>query len=196
MLRLSIRITGEWRKAAALVCLLMAIPMTISIDATEPSSHVSMPESAAAYLPHGSGRHFYLTKASYIADAVTTACAAGYHMASLWEILDVSSLTYDYDHPAAYTRADSGFGPPSNWYGWVRTGQASSGVNVAGSGNCLNWSSVSATNYGTFVKLSITWETPPTEIFYWDAASFACNMTGPVWCVGNSYPVYLPLVRK
>jgi hypothetical protein len=131
------------------------------------------------------GRHFYLTAANYSPSAALTACGSGYHMASLWEILDVSALTYDYQHPAAYTKADSGQGPPSFWYGWVRTGQDSSGSSVAGSGNCLNWSSSSGTNSGVSVRLSNNWETSPGDIFTWDATSFTCNFTGPIWCVGN-----------
>ena len=144
----------------------------------------------------GAGRHFYLTNASYTPNAALTACASGYHMASLWEILDVSNLTYDYGHPAAYTKPDSGYGPPSNWYGWVRTGGSSSNSSVAGSGNCLNWSSNSGIDFGVAVRLSNTWETAPGDISTWDANSFTCTTTAPVWCVGNFNTIFLPLIMK
>jgi hypothetical protein len=131
----------------------------------------------------GGGQHFYLTDANSFTDEALTACASGYHMASFWEILDVSNLTYDYDHPDAHTKDDSGFGPPSFWHGWVRTGQDSSGSTTTGTGNCLNWSSRSGANSGVSVRLSRTWETAPGDIFTWDANTFACSIPGPVWCV-------------
>jgi hypothetical protein len=147
------------------------------------------------------GRHFYLTTQNYSPSAALTVCATGYHMASLWEILDVSSMTYDYDHPAAYTKADSGYGPPSYWYGWVRTGGDSSGSSTTGTGNCLTWTSTSGTDYGVAVRLSNTWETAPGDILAWDATPFTCNMSGPVWCVGDfpykmfSWPMFMPAIN-
>jgi hypothetical protein len=196
MIRLSLHIKGDWRTAVLLVCLLMGIPLASSVAAREPATNTSMPDSAAAYLPHSAGRHFYLTSANYATNQVKTVCAAGYHMASLWEILDVSNLVYDYDHPAAYNKADSGYGPPSNWYGWVRTGYDSSGSTTTGAGNCLNWTSTSSPNNGVSVRLSDTWETAPGDIFTWDATSFGCGFTGPVWCVGSFFANYLPLVMR
>jgi hypothetical protein len=133
----------------------------------------------------GGGRHFYLTNAYYATNTVLTACASGYHMASLWEILVVSNLTYDYTHPAAKTKSDSGYGPPSSWNGWVRTGWDSSGSNTTGTGNCLNWTSISDTDYGVSVQLSANWKTAPGDIFTWWANSYSCNYVGPVWCVRN-----------
>ncbi len=137
----------------------------------------------AAPTAAGAGRHYYLTNANYATNLAKTACAAGYHMASFWEILDVSNLIYDYDHPAAHTKADSGYGPPSFWNGWVRTGWDSSGSTTTGSGNCLNWTSNSSADSGVTVRLSRTWETAPGDIFTWDATSWPCNIVGPVWCV-------------
>jgi len=130
-------------------------------------------------------KHFYVTSTAYYPDQALTACSAGYHMASLWEILDVSNLTYDYNHPAARIKSDSGFGPPSFWNGWVRTGYDSSGSSTTGTGNCKNWSSKLITDYGVAVKLSSSWEVAPGDISTWDATSFTCNFMGPVWCVGD-----------
>jgi hypothetical protein len=140
--------------------------------------------SSITYVGAGS-KHFYLTDLSYYADQALTACSAGYHMASLWEILDVSNLTYDYDHPAAHIKADSGFGPPSNWYGWVRTGYSSSSSGTTGTGNCNNWTSRLNTVYGVAVRLSNAWEAAPGDISTWDATPFSCVVTSPVWCVGD-----------
>jgi hypothetical protein len=157
-------------------------------DGTQQSSVVN-------FMPPSSGRHFYLTNVDYTPNTATTACTSGYHMASLWEILDVSNLTYDYNHPAATTKADSGYGPPSFWYGWVRTGGDSSGSSTTGIGNCLNWTSVSASDYGVSIRLSQTWKTAPGDIFTWNTTSFSCDTIGPVWCVGDFSIVYLPLVK-
>jgi hypothetical protein len=148
------------------------------------------------YLPDKAGRHFYLTNTTYRTDQALTACAVGYHMASMWEILDVSNLTYDNDHPAAYNKADSGFGPPSYWNGWVRTGNSSSNSSTTGSGNCNTWTSISSTDSGVSVRLSNAWETAPGDIFTWDATSFTCNYIGPVWCVGEFYISYMPITMK
>jgi hypothetical protein len=145
--------------------------------ATEPAT------APGAIAATGAGRRFYLTSANYATNRVLTACGVGYHTASLWEILDVSNLVYEYNNPAAYRKADSGLGPPSYWYGWVRTGWDSSGDATTGTGNCNNWTSTSATVHGVSVRLSRTWETAPGDIFTWDASSFTCSYTGPVWCV-------------
>jgi hypothetical protein len=143
----------------------------------------SLSSQAEALSASGPGRRFYLTNLSYSTDQVLTACAAGYHTASMWEILDVSNLTYNINHPAAHKKADQGYGPPSYWHGWVRTGWQADPSNLTGTGNCSNWTSKSNTAYGVSVRLSRTWETAPGDLSTWDANSFACNLTGPVWCV-------------
>src|SRR5262245_60366073 len=61
---------------------------------------------------------FYLTKDGFQGNAVLTACDAGFHMASLWEIHDPSNLQYD---TRGFTLADAGSGPPAV-LGWIRTG--------------------------------------------------------------------------
>ena len=143
---------------------------------------------AAATASGGAARSVYVTGADFATTAATTACASGYHMASLWEILDISNLRYAYAHPGAerpadHPREDRGSGPPSAWYGWVRTGYNSSGVNSAGVGNCLAWTSVVSTAYGSAVRLPSNWLADSADIHVWEAATFQCNMVGPVWCV-------------
>ena len=133
----------------------------------------------------GGGRQFYLTATNYDADEALTACGPGTHMASLWEILDVSNLVYDGDHADAYVQDDSGEGPPSRWNGWIRTGRNGSASATAGTGNCLTWTSMDGGDQGTAVRLIGAWETPPGEIGTWDAGAYACSLSGPVWCVGD-----------
>jgi hypothetical protein len=54
--------------------------------------------------------NFYLTKTTHNGGQALTACAAGYHMASIWEIHDPSSLRYSTVY--GFTEDDSGLGPP------------------------------------------------------------------------------------
>jgi hypothetical protein len=193
MIRLTLRITWHRRAGTLLLALLLVFLLSGSIA---PENPVGAQTGISAFVPQGSGRHFYLTKTNYATNQALTACASGYHMASLWELYGVSNLIYDYGHPAAYTKADSGHGPPSYWYGWARTGYDSSSSSTAGTGNCNNWSSISSTVYGVSVRLSRMWETAPGDIGPWDATSFTCDYTGPVWCVGDFDAVYLPAIFR
>jgi hypothetical protein len=65
-------------------------------------------------------RQYYLSKNIARGHQPTTACATGYHMASLWEIADPSNLLYN--TTLGRTRADSGLSPTTGDTGWVRTG--------------------------------------------------------------------------
>src|SRR5207245_10636606 len=62
-------------------------------------------------IPANGRRRFYLTNESFQGNQAITACASGYHMASRFEILDVSVLQYDTGK--GLTTDDSGAGPPS-----------------------------------------------------------------------------------
>jgi hypothetical protein len=70
---------------------------------------------------------YYLTTRTFQGNAALTAGTAGFHMASLWEIRDTSNLQYDTSR--GLTQADSGSGPPTETWGWARTG---SGSNATG----------------------------------------------------------------
>lgn len=127
-------------------------------------------------------RKFYLTQTSHSGSQALTACAAGYHMASLWEIFDTSNLKYD--TALGLTTADSGFGPP-HVAGWIRTGNVTAETgNVLGIGNCNAWTSASFDHFGTEVRLPVFWNfTPATDISPWDANSIHCSAPISVWCV-------------
>jgi hypothetical protein len=168
------RMINVWRILGVLLCVGLCLSQVGSVlansiprpkpgdiyvwDATSYTCNYSGPVWCVKDIWVNSARHFYLTSANYSTNQALTACAAGYHMASLWEILNVSKLVYDYDHLSAKKLDDSGWGPPSGWNGWVRTGYISSGDNIAGNGNCRNWSSVSSGDYGVSVRLSRYWE--------------------------------------
>jgi len=140
-------------------------------------------------------RQYYLTKNDYNGADADTACASGYHMASLWEILDPSNLKYDTD--LGRTQADSGQGPPSYLGGWVRTGYYSSSSSTAGVGNCKAWTSSSSGDYGTTAYLPNDW-TAGQDIHIWEVYAPQCNLSGYVWCMADSVsvPVYLPIILK
>jgi hypothetical protein len=126
-------------------------------------------------------RKFYLTQTTHTGGQALSACAAGYHMASLWEINDPSNLRYDTQQ--GLTRDDSGSGPPSDVSGWMRTGFSANVSNTPGVGNCQAWSSAEFTNYGSTAGLRPFWATSATNISPWLGGALFCNQSIPVWCV-------------
>jgi hypothetical protein len=134
-------------------------------------------------------RGYYLTTMTYNgADADGTdgdgagVCADGYHFASLWEIMEPSNLKYDTTR--GRTRDDSGQGPPSDWFGWVRTGYSSSMLSfTVGQDNCDAWASNTSPRQGTVARLPNDW-TAGQDIHVWDVGTASCNATSvSVWCV-------------
>jgi hypothetical protein len=148
-------------------------------------------------------RRFYATKNSVSADQALTACASGYHMASLWEIANPSN--FKYDTTLGVTSPDSGQGPPTSTpflggslmvRGWVRTGYINSVTATAGLGNCNGWSSTSDTHSGTAIRLPSVWTSSP-DIGVWDAAAASCDIPRRVWCVQDEpESVFLPIILK
>lgn len=155
-------------------------------------SHAQAPMSTAPIM-----RQYYLTIDGFYGAQASTACASGYHMAAMWEILDTSKLKYN--TALGYTTDDSGSGPPTPFSNaWVRTGNASQAAMAnQGAPNCNAWSSSSSSLWGTFIMLSEEWDTPPT-VTVWDAAIGLCSNMLRVWCVADNVGVeiYLPLIYR
>jgi hypothetical protein len=91
------------------------------------AGEAASPTGGADYAPLAqavSGRQYYLTAAGtyYDGSQATTACAEGYHMASMWELLDVSNLIYNTTLGFQHSSGDQGDGPPAHADGWVRSG--------------------------------------------------------------------------
>jgi hypothetical protein len=139
-------------------------------------------------------RGYYLTKNTITGGNVLTACATGYHFASVWELL-VSDLHYN--KTLGRTNTNSGVGPPSVSgnttfsnapYGWIRSGGA-------GDPNCLDWTSSSAVDSGSAGALSFGSVHEPQWIIDNNTGgqtAISCDgtFTGTpvsigVWCVQN-----------
>ena len=142
----------------------------------------------------GARRAFYLTSDffPFDGDFVLDQCAAGFHMASLWEIHDTSSLRYATDAEvgaSVHVRDDSGSGPPTGALGWVRTGGDASTAAVEGEGNCMAWTSDGPDGFGTVVQLAPDWGAstasgdPSAVVAPWDSDVKACSNFHRVWCV-------------
>ncbi len=127
-------------------------------------------------------RQYYLTPHTYCGNQANGAgvCAAGFHFASLWEILQTATLSYN--TTLGQTFADSGQGPPDN-NGWVRTGNVSGSSTTAGAANCNNWTATMG-YYGTVARPSDDW-TPAQATFQgWVVQAVQlCYPGAPVWCV-------------
>jgi hypothetical protein len=126
-------------------------------------------------------RWYYLTAtSSYDGSGASTACDAGFHMASIYEILDVSNLRYD--TVRGNVKDDSGLGPPQTLSGWIRTGEASGFPgNQVQLSNCNAWTSSSPSHYGTKAFLGADWLA--AALPYWRGITASCDLSNPVWCI-------------
>jgi hypothetical protein len=139
---------------------------------------------AAEEVAAGGGTRFLVTAANSSGANADTSCPAGFHMANLYELTDVTHLTYA-NVTGARMRADQGGGPVAGWWGWVRTGYDSYYLNAAGRANCRLWSSATSGDYGTVVRLADTWTAAGVAISPWQAQTWSCGGTAPVWCVAD-----------
>jgi hypothetical protein len=133
------------------------------------------------YFTKAEPRKYYLTTTPQNGAAADTACAAGYHFASLWEIFDTTQLRYN--TTLGYTSADSGQGPPTDVDGWVRTGYASDGSATIGRANCLMWGTANGGSSGTFVALSQFWDLAAQRVSPWTGITGTCDFPRRSWCV-------------
>ena len=165
-----------------------ALAAIVGVAAVSLLTHSTV--SPATLTPPSPVREFYLTQHPFDGSHVLTACAAGFHMASLWEIREPSNLRYSTAH--GLKLPDSGAGPPAGLTGWIRTGYlaGASSVSPIGEANCNAWTSNSSADVGVNVGLPPSnWESgsPTSPIAPWVAQASACNNPGNfgVWCVQN-----------
>ncbi len=149
----------------------------------EAAAAAGSPVAPAPNAAMGVGRRFLVTNVNANGDEPLAACPAGFHMASLYELHDVTTLIYASDHVSATVRGDQGAGSAAGWWGWVRTGGQSSGSNTAGVANCMVWTSGAEGTYGTLVQLDLAWTGAGSAISPWRSQTWACNGPAPVWCI-------------
>jgi len=165
--------------------------MVDGVEGTNLYTKTEVDALVAAAVESAGARQYYLTDIdSYYSDAAIGACASGFHMANLFEIADPSNLSYGYSLTDAHTTADSATGPPTQRSGWVRTGYEARTDDAPGVGNCSNWVSTSASDYGTVAYISAEWTDPSrggsiAVVSGTPWASFAqeCNLGARVWCI-------------
>ena len=132
-------------------------------------------------------KSFYLTPDRYYPNEALTACAAGYHFASIWEIWYFSNFTYNTE--LGISQRDSGLGPPALLEGWVR-----SGIPFTSDNNCRAWNSTAKRDSGILAHINfnhlfsgavdplISGDSP------WKVVSRECSQLNRVWCASD--PIY------
>lgn len=132
-------------------------------------------------------RRFYITFDSFSGGAALDACDAGFHMASMWELLDVTQLRFD--AARSYGAGDRGEGPPNVFSGWIRTGQFAGSSSTPGQANCFAWDSAMDTHSGTYANLQDAWHPSDfspgrdSRISGWYTGTSTCDTPRRVWCV-------------
>ena len=177
---IDVRLTREF--VVALVAVLTALMLLVYPALTGRSAEASgEATSEATSLASSTGmRQFYLTEAEVVGNQPLTACAAGYHFASLWEIADPSNLRYN--TVLGYTRSDSGQGPPAGTWGWVRTGYVSGDADM-GQANCNSWTSISGLLRGTYAQLPTLWTGGYEDLGVWTFGTDLCSGDHYAWCI-------------
>jgi hypothetical protein len=167
---------------AVVSCILTVVALLAYLVLTGERAVAS--ETETAMVQATGMRQYYLTELEYKGDEVLTACAAGYHMASLWELADPSNLKYN--TTLGYTQTDSGQGPPtfySGVLGWVRTGYVAYTAGDAGKANCDLWTSASSSHRGTNAYLHSDWTGGVQNIGVWSVGHGGCQIENHVWCI-------------
>lgn len=128
-------------------------------------------------------KKYFLTVDALPSTAAPAACGRGYHMASLFELVDLGTLAYDARR--GQTSPDAGSGPPSGVGGWIRTGNLPSTDSGPGFGNCSAWTSADPLEYGSVAELGLDWGGAALAVSPWVPDASPCDSTLPVWCRQN-----------
>jgi hypothetical protein len=128
-------------------------------------------------------RRYYQTQGIFDGAHALTACAAGFHMASLDELHFARGLKYDQSlglyFPNLY---DQGRGLLAHGaFTWVRTGIASNNGTVAGEANCSLWTSTSG--FGTNIRWQANLTSPATQASPFVADVQPCVASEYVMCI-------------
>ncbi len=133
-------------------------------------------------------KEYYLTKNTFTGSEAIMGCDSGFHMASISEIQDASTLQYANRSTAAYESLLGGqrLGPPSNGMGWVRSGVYPPAGFVY---DCEDFLDIRDNRSGTtlahydfpFNSDALQPVSYPTKGWY--TTQYACSQPEPVWCV-------------
>jgi hypothetical protein len=95
----------------------------------------------------------YLTTTLHDGLDAPYACAPGYHMANVYELLDPSTFSYNLD--LGVTSADAGNGPPAGtpYKGWIRGGNDAAGSGAVFQANCHAYQSNDPLEVGAVARL-------------------------------------------
>jgi hypothetical protein len=206
MFRLRLRVRYHHQAIPRGVLALVLLPALLLVALTASRVRATAPASPAALSATTFGvRQYYLTKTTFQAGDARTACASGYHFASIWEIADPSALKYNTD--LGRTGTDSGEGPPTQLTGfgysivargWVRTGYSTSSSETVGQANCSGWGTSDGLAWGTAANLPSDWTAGEQDVGVWNTEVRTCNTSLRVWCVQDDsvWRVFLPLVLR
>jgi hypothetical protein len=175
-----IKLTRGLALVVSVAALIAAALIYLALAGTGAQAAPQITPVAAPDVSSDGMRQFYVGGVVF-GNQVKTACAPGYHAASLWEIADPSNLKYN--KTLGNTSADSGNGPTTEYWGWVRTGYASNLSNTPGHANCNGWTVAGSTNYGTLAKLPDNWTAGTADLGSWDLSTQQCVMPAAVWCI-------------
>jgi hypothetical protein len=204
MFRVQVKIRYPRRVIRRIIPVLILAVLLVLASTSGPARSGEITSSPS--LRAGSGmRYFYLTRTKHNAVQAPTACAPGYHFASIWEIVDPSGLRYNTVLGA--TSPDSGAGPPTATpiflglriaHGWVRTGASSGTTDIPGQANCISWQSDYEFYWGTVANLPSNWTGGEEDMGVWNTEVRTCDTLVRVWCVQDDsvWRVYLPVVFR
>lgn len=205
MLRVQFRIRYHRRATLRGLLALGLLPVVLLVTLTVNSARATAPDSPSTPSATFGVRQYYLTRLLVQAHEAPSACADGYHFASIWEIADPSTLKYN--SSLGLFGPDSGGGPPTaisfigiplTTQGWVRTGFAFSTSSIIGQANCGNWLSNNSFYWGTAANLPSNWTGGEQDIGVWNVGARTCDTNLWVWCVQDDsvWRVFLPLVLR
>jgi Right handed beta helix region len=131
-------------------------------------------------------KRYYLTnfwtQGAFDGATAANACESrpGFHMASLWEILDPSTLQYDFTYGEVVEPGSQG--PPTARHGWLRTSN-DGGNNGPGEANCRGATSASSADSGTISYIARDWGLGAQSTSPWIHQVLPCDTSARVWCV-------------
>jgi hypothetical protein len=166
----------------ALAGVLIVVTLFVSFSLTRESAVAATGKTSL--IQSNGMRQFYLAGPGYLGGVAKTACASGYHMASLWEIADPSNLKYNTS--LGHQQTDSGEGPPADETyvrGWVRTGYTNDSSTTAGRANCINWGTSNPNWHGSTAALPTQWTSNLQNIGVWQLDYATCDNYLFVWCI-------------